>query len=157
MRKAVFHSSIALAFLLVSTLFNGCASSVGLSSDNDAFASATAHSDTSEKVLQKVKAAFIQSGFKIKSESDTFITFEKEGDKSTSILYGTSWNTEKMMIEPRVEIKSMGSNVYQLNCEVFIREYLPNNRTIAPWQVHQNGKRKYQKLMNGIKENIESK
>lgn len=149
----------AIALLALSTLFFGCASSVGVGDDSsdDGFVSVLISKSSSEAIKLAAISVFTAEGFKLESESAKNIRFSKAGNTATSLLYGTTMTTEGMTIEPVLTIDNLGGGFFKIDCEVQIIEHYGDNQSKKNWELHRNGKRAYQKLLDKTKDQAEGK
>jgi hypothetical protein len=154
MTATLQRSAWALCLILITALFTGCASTVGVSGDKQV---GFAYIDIVGADEALIKAAAIEvftqdENFKVISEAGNQVRFTKDGTTSTKVFYGTTFNTDKMTIEPELSITTISGGTKRLHCEVYIMEHLNNGETKpGGWRLIKNGRRAYMKLLKEVK------
>ncbi len=149
----------ALSLLLFATLFSGCASSVGITGDEP---NGFAYVEIQGSDPALIKAAAIEvfsteEGFKVIRDTGNQVRFTKHGSKATTILYGTSFNTDSTTIEPELSIDTLNDGNHRLHCEVYVMEHMSDGQVKPGWRIVKNGHRGYMKLLNKVKAIAETK
>jgi len=153
------HSTWALCLILIAALLSACASTVGITDDQpNGFA--YVEIEGSDPALIKAAAIEVfsaEEGFKVVNDLGNQVRFTKHGSKATTILYGTSFNTDSTTIEPELSIDTLNNGNHRLHCEVYIMEHM-NDGDIKPgWRILKSGHRGYMKLLNKVKTIAEAK
>ncbi|MGB0416653.1 MAG: hypothetical protein ACPGKS_07380 [Coraliomargarita sp.] len=149
---------VSLTFF-ISALLCGCASSTagtGVAKETKAFASATISDSSTETIDEAIREVFENDGFKFVSKNRSTYRFTKRGDKTTQVLYGSTWNTDFMSIEPEITVDDVGMGNFKLSCEVFIiehttKEYSDGSRH----QLIRRGKKAYNDMLKRVKQKAE--
>ena len=145
---------LAPAFLATFCLYwlTGCSSAVGIDKEGNDFASVTVYQSSREAVDRAIKEVFTEAGFQLVTEWPDRYAFSKDGGKSTALLYGKTWKTERMTIEPKINIQENGHASYTMSCEVFIQEHTSGNFSKpSPYRIKRNGRGEYRKLMEQVR------
>lgn len=153
------HSIWALCLIFITALFTGCASTVGVNDDKpNGFA--YVEIEGSDEALIKAAAIEVfskEEGFKVISDSGNQVRFTKPGTKATTVLYGTSFNTDSTTIEPELSIVTHDNGNHRLHCEVYIMEHMKDGTVKPGWRIVKNGHRAYKKLLKKVKALAEAK
>jgi len=153
------HSIWALCLILITALLAGCASTVGITDDKpNGFA--YVEIEGSDQALIKAAAIEVfsqQEGFKVVSDSGNQVRFTKPGTKATTVLYGTSFNTDSTAIEPELSIVALDNGNHRLHCEVYVMEHMKDGTAKPGWRIVKNGQRGYKKLLKKVKALAEPK
>ncbi|CAA6676747.1 MULTISPECIES: hypothetical protein [unclassified Lentimonas] len=153
------HSAWALCLILITALLSGCASTVGLNDDKP---NGFAYVEINGSDTALIKAAAIEvfsqkEGFEVVRDTGNTVRFTKDGSKATTILYGTSFNTDSTTIEPELSVETLNDGNHRLHCEVYIMEHMNDGAVKPGWRVLKNGHRGYMKLLNEVKDLSETK
>ena len=150
---------MALGLTFAATLISGCASSVGINDDKpNGFA--YIEIEGSDPALIKAAAIEVfskQEGFKVVSDTGNQVRFTKRGTKATTILYGTSFNTDSTAIEPELSIVALDHGNHRLHCEVYVMEHMNDGEVKPGWRIVKNGRRGYMKLLKKVQDLSEAK
>lgn len=141
--------------LLLGLFWSGCASSVGMAPEASALASTEIETSSKALISSEIKTAFQGRGFSLMKDGGNVIDFVQQGGRATTALYGSSWNTDKVMIEPQVKIEEVAIDKYLVSVDVYMREYVKGSAR-TPWRVHKNGRRHYSALLKEVKERVEA-
>ena len=153
------NSIWALCLILVTALFTGCASTVGIN-DDEPNGFAYVEVEGSDEALIKAAAIEVfakEEGFKVISDSGNQVRFTKPGTKATTVLYGTSFNTDSTTIEPELSIATLNDGNHRLHCEVYVMEHMKDGQVKPGWRIVKNGRRGYMKLLKKVKAYSEAK
>lgn len=149
----------ALSLILLTALLAGCASTVGITDDKpNGFA--YVEIEGSDEALIKAAAIEVfsnEEGFKVISGGGNHVRFTKPGTKATTVLYGTSFNTDSTTIDPELSIVALDNGNHRLHCEVYITEHMKDGTTKPGWRIVKNGQRAYKKLLKKVKALAEPK
>ena len=150
-RSLISTFFIGLCLCLVS----GCSSTVvGIddTKEEDKYASVTVYQSSREAVNRAIKEVFAEAGFELVAEWPDRYAFAKDGGKRTAMLYGKTWKTERMTIEPKINIVQNGHGSYTMNCEVFIQEHTKDLFSKpAPHKLIRKGRSEYRALMEKVR------
>ena len=147
------HSTWALCLIFITALLAGCASTVGITDDKPN-GYAYVEIEGSDEALIKAAAIEVfsqEEGFKVVSDGGNQVRFTKPGTKATTVLYGTSFNTDSTAIEPELSIVALDNGNHRLHCEVYVMEHMSDGQVKPGWRIVKNGKRGYMKLLKKIK------
>ncbi|MFQ3224365.1 MAG: putative small secreted protein [Lentimonas sp.] len=159
MKRTILNLALTLSLALTATLFSGCASTVGIN-DDQANGFAYVKIDGSDPALIKAAAIEVfsrEEGFAVISDTGNQVRFTKHGSKATTILYGTSFNTDSTTIEPELSIVTLNDGNHRLHCEVYVIEHMNDGEVKPGWRIVKNGQRGYMKLLKRVKSLSEPK
>lgn len=151
------HKSLwPLALLALCALFSGCASSVGLNNKDDgSYTLIEIQVNDPEVIKAAAIEVFTEDGFRLVSDTGDLVRFKKDGGTLTSIVYSTSFLTERTTINPELTLTpNEKGDGYLLNCEVYIREHFKALESKTT-RLTRNGRSGYMKLLKQIKATAE--
>lgn len=155
-------SFISILSLSLIILASGCRSAnmgTGMSEAPKAYASVQVVDSTSAQLDTAMREVFKDNGFTFVAKTGSNYRFTKMGDKASAVLYGTSWSTEYMTIEPEVTVHDEGNGNYLLNCEVTIVEHVNRSLDTTTGNRHQlirRGSKGYEKMLKEVKSKAEN-
>lgn len=150
-------SLISILSLSLIILASGCRSAnmgTGTSDKPDAFASAEVSQSNFAELDTAIREVFKDHGFTFVTQVGSAYKFKKKGDKATAILYGTTWSTDYMTIEPEITIHDEGAGNYLLTCEVLVVEHVSTTLDSANGTRHQlrrRGSKGYKNMLKEVK------
>lgn len=156
MRSLLLTLSIS-AF--IAALLSGCASAksgTGAAKESKAFASTSVSDSSPEKLDRAIRDVFEADGFRFVSHRGDTYRFTKRGDNTTQFLYGSTWNTDFMSIEPLITVEELAFGNYNLTCEVSIIEH--TTKAYSEGSRHQlirRGKKAYNDMLKRVKKKAE--
>lgn len=148
---------ISILPLSLILLASGCRSAnvgTGISEEPDAFASARVVQSTFDQIDTAVREVFRENGFTFVTKRGSAYTFKKMGDKATAVIYGTTWSTDYMTIEPEVTVRDEGAGNYLLTCEVLVVEHVSSSLDSATGTRHKlrrRGSKGYEDILKRVK------
>lgn len=152
---------ITLIIALIISTASGCRSAnmgTGIHDEQpEAFASTRVTNSTLTQLDQAILKTFQENGFRHLSTNGSKYKFSKAGDKATAILYGTTWSTDFLTIEPELIVQNEGNGNFLLTCEVMVIEHVESEHiTGNRHQLIRRGSKGYQKLLEEIKVKAEN-